>query len=132
MMTRSNKPLAEITRYVINGLVATLVHYAFLNLNLLVLHMPSAGLANLAAALFGIACSFLGNRYWVFRKLDVPFSGQAMKFGGLYAAIALLHGGILFVWTDLLSQDYRIGFLIATLIQFSLSYVGNKFLVFNR
>jgi hypothetical protein len=27
--------------------------------------------------------------------------------------------------------DYRIGFLIATVLQFSLSYVGNKRLVFN-
>ncbi len=55
---------------------------------------------------------------------------QAMKFSGLYGAIAVLHGLVLLIWTDWLGLDYRIGFLIATAIQVSLSYIGNKLLVF--
>ena len=41
--------MPEIVRYVLNGLVATAVHFAVLAFNLHVLVFPSAGLANLVA-----------------------------------------------------------------------------------
>lgn len=121
----------ELFRFICNGLVATAVHYGVLTLNLEVLGFGSAGLANLCAAVAGITASFLGNRFYVFsgsdRQLWLP---QALKFSGLYGAIAVLHGLVLWLWTDRFGLDYRIGFLIATVLQVSLSYVGNKFLVF--
>ena len=121
----------ELVHYVINGLVATVVHYGVLSFNLNVLGMVSAGLANLIAAIFGITTSFLGNRYFVFKKTDDGLLRQALKFSGLYGAIAILHGFVLFVWSDRLGFDYRLGFLIATVFQMSLSYLGNKKMVFN-
>jgi hypothetical protein len=57
---------------------------------------------------------------------------QAAKFGALYAAIAVLHGLVLYFWTDKLRLDYRYGFLLATVLQVVLSYCGNKKLVFRR
>lgn len=120
----------EVLRYVINGLVATAAHYAVLSFNLKVLELHSAGLANLIAASVGITVSFLGSRFFVFADASGSLVAQALKFGGLYAAIALLHGAVLLVWTDMMRLDYRIGFLIATAVQVSLSYVGNKRLVF--
>lgn len=120
----------EIVRYVINGVAATTVHFAALYSGLTILHLPSAGLANLVAALFGISASFLGSRYFVFPETGESILRQACKFSGLYGAIALLHGLVLFVWSDRLEFDYRIGFLLATVLQVSLSYVGNKFIVF--
>jgi putative flippase GtrA len=120
----------EIIRYIINGVVATAVHYAVLLFNLDVLNFNSAGLANLVAAIFGITMSFLGSRYFVFCKVDESITVQAVKFSGLYGVIALLHGLMLFTWTDWLGLDYRIGFLIATVLQVFLSYIGSKFLVF--
>jgi putative flippase GtrA len=120
----------EVLRYAINGLVATAVHFAVLAFNLNVLHFPSAGLANLTASLFGISASFVGNRYFVFPRTGVPIVAEALRFSGLYGAIALLHGGVLLVWADFFGLDYRVGFLLATVLQVSLSYLGNKFLVF--
>ncbi|PSM19729.1 MULTISPECIES: GtrA family protein [Nitratireductor] len=122
----------EVLRYVVNGLAATLVHYGALSFNLAVLDIPSAGLANFLAAIVGITASFLGSRYFVFRKTEEPILRQMVKFGGLYGAIALLHGLVLLVWTDFLGHDFRIGFVIATAMQVSLSYAGNRFLVFVR
>ena len=122
----------EVVRYGINGVVATAVHYGILSFNLRVLDFSSAGMANLIAAGFGIAISFLGSRYFVFPSAGEPFIRQAVKFSGLYGAIAVLHGLVLFVWTDLYAADYRIGFLIATTMQMSLSFLGNKFLVFKK
>jgi putative flippase GtrA len=121
---------AEAGRYVINGVVATGVHYAALVFNLHILELRSAGLANLCAATVGIAASFLGSRYFVFRRREENILRQAAKFGLLYATIALLHGVILYFWTDVGGFDYRVGFLIALVLQVVLSYWGNKTLVF--
>lgn len=117
-------------KYVVNGLFATAVHYGVLTFNLRVLHFSSAGAANFVAAIFGISASFLGSRYFVFQSKDHALFAQAMKFGGLYLAIAVLHGLVLLCWTDWLRLDYRIGFLVASAMQMTLSYLGNKRLVF--
>jgi putative flippase GtrA len=122
----------ELLRYVANGLVATGVHFGVLSFNLHTLRIESAGLANLMAAIFGIVVSFLGSRYFVFLATKDGLLAQAAKFSGLYAAIALLHGSILYVWSDFLRFDYRVGFLIATGVQIISSYLGNKFLVFKK
>ena len=120
----------QMMRFGINGVVATVVHFLVLVFNLKVLALPSAGLANGIAALFGVSASFIGSRYFVFPATGESILVQAIRFSGLYAAIAILHGLILLVWTDWFGLDYRIGFLVATGIQVSLSYLGNKTLVF--
>ncbi|MEQ1520854.1 MAG: GtrA family protein [Aestuariivirga sp.] len=122
--------LSEIARYAINGVVATAVHYGVLTTNLNVLEFKSAGLASFVAAFFGIATSFLGSRYFVFQGTAERIFNQAVKFSGLYGAAAVLHGLFLWTWTDWNGLDYRAGFLIATAIQVSLSYLGNKLMVF--
>ena len=127
-----NRQFSEVLRYGVNGLLATAVHFGVLTFNLKVLHLPSAGVANVVAAVFGILASFLGNRYFVFQSNTQAFFRQLMGFGGLYAVIAVFHGLILYVWTDRLGLDYRWGFLIATFFQMVLSYVGNKILIFKK
>ena len=122
--------LDEVSRYIINGLVATFVHYAILTINMEILDMKSAGIANLIAATCGITISFFGSRYFVYRNHNGTIFNHAVKFGLLYAFIAMLHGFVLFVWTDIYTFSYHIGFLLATLLQVSLSYIGNKVLVF--
>lgn len=127
-----NIPQGEIQRYILNGIVATIVHFIALTINIELLHFSSAGLANFVAALFGITVSFLGSRYFVFRGTQGNLFPQMFKFSGLYGFIAVLHGITLWFWTDWLVFDYQSGFLAATALQVSLSYIGNKFLVFRR
>lgn len=122
--------VAEVGRFVINGLFATGVHYVVLCFNLRVLEMPSAGLANFSAAWFGIAASFIGSRYFVFRCGGEPLGQQAMRFLTSYAAIASLHGLLLYAWTDRLHLDYTVGLILAAMMQAVLSYLGNRLLVF--
>jgi putative flippase GtrA len=121
----------ELMRYGVNGFLATLIHYAVLTINLNIFLMSSAGMANLIASIFGITFSFIGNRYFVFNETDGSLLKQVIRFSSLYGTIAILHGLVLFLWTDWFRFDYRIGFLIATALQVSLSYVGNKKMVFN-
>lgn len=129
---RSTSTHHELIRYITNGLVATGVHFCVLTFNIHVVGMRSAGVANLIAAIIGISTSFLGSRYFVFKKHQEPILSQATAFVILYASIAVLHGVILYVWTDVGGFDYRIGFLIATFFQVVLSYFGNKTLVFRK
>ena len=125
-----NRHALELLRYGINGVVATVVHFAVLSFNLNVLGFQSAGAANMLAAVFGVAASFMGSRYFVFPRTGETIITQAIKFSGLYGFIALLHGLTLLIWTDWYGLDYKLGFLLGTLVQISLSYFGNKFLVF--
>lgn len=120
----------EVVRYIVNGLMATGVHYGALTLNIEVFNVPSAGVANMIAACFGITASFIGSRYFVFRNHQGGIINQAMSFVLLYISIACLHGLVLFLWSDIYKLDYRFGFLIATILQVLFSYWGNKKLVF--
>jgi len=120
----------QLLRYVINGLVATGVHFAVLSLLVEVVHVPSKGVANLLAAAVAIVASFLGNRFFVFAATQARASKQLWRFVLLYAAIALLNGGLMALWSDLLKFDYRIGFVLISIIQFILSFLGNRLLVF--
>jgi putative flippase GtrA len=124
---RSYAPLL----FAVNGVVATMVHFGALSMLLEVFMLRSAGLANLFAAALGISTSFVGNRYVVFRRFESSFREQALRFGALYVTIAVLHGLILTLWTDIGEMNYRAGFVISTLIQVSLSYWGSKRLVFD-
>ena len=120
----------QSVRYLINGLAATAVHFVVLTFNLKVLGWGSAGIANLVAAVFGIAASFLGSRYFVFRGSQEPLFKQVYRFIFLYAAIALLHGALMYVWADHYHLNYIAGFIVATGMQVLCSYWGNKRMVF--
>ena len=122
----------QLLRYTVNGLVATIVHFAVLHVNLNIVGIASASVANFIAAFFGIATSFAGSRYYVFHTYQNTIWQQLTKFSGLYAAIALLHGVVIYVWTDLYERDYRSGFVIATVMQVIGSYWGNKIWVFKK
>lgn len=119
-----------LARYVLNGLMATAVHFLVLTLLIEGVQFGSAGAANFIAAGFGITASFLGNRFFVFAYARGPLAYLAVRFLLLYISIAIVHGITLAVWTDWLALDYRIGFLLATFLQFALSYAGNRWWVF--
>lgn len=121
----------EVFRYIVNGLVATAAHFTFLSILIEFLQVESAGLANLMAAALSIGVSFLGSRYFVFKNTQQPWYQQASKFVLLYAGIALVHGAVMWLWSDHFGFDYRLGFLVATCFQVAGSYLGNKFLVFS-
>jgi putative flippase GtrA len=123
---------SEPIRFVGNGLAATAIHFAVLSFLISIVQVGSAGLANLIASIFGITASFLGSRYFVFKNERSAIAVQATRFALLYGCIAVIHGSFLFFWSDIQGLDYRIGFLIATGIQVSMSYIGNKFLVFSK
>jgi len=119
-----------LTRYILNGITATTVHFAILTFNVEVVHFKLVGNANLVAALIASTVAFFGNRHFVFKKSEKPIFAQAAKFGGLYLAMATFHGFGLFIWSDIFQLGYRNGFVLVTALQIIIGYFGNKFLVF--
>ncbi len=122
--------LARLIRFGLNGLAATAVHFSVLYLAVDVLLWSSAGLANLVAAVCGMAVSYLGNRYFVFRRGGTAVVPQLSKFVVLYSILAVFHGMFLYFWSDLGHADYRVGFVVATGIQAAAGYFINHYIVF--
>lgn len=120
----------RLMRYVLNGFFATGVHYLALSVMIGPLGVRPVGLANLVAAISGTAASFVGNRRFVFNAVESPVKRQAVHFAALYAVLALVHSACMYVWCDMLKKDYHLGFVLATGLQFGLSYVFNSKLVF--
>ncbi len=120
----------EAIRYLANGVLATVVHFAALYSCVEILRLASAGWSNLIASVFGIGVSFLGNRYFVFDQRITGIWQQAQRFFLVYALIACTHGAVLWLWTDHWQLNYRFGFLIAVAIQVVLGYLASKHWVF--
>lgn len=123
-------PRWRLLRFIANGIAAAVVHFAALYVLLQVLELPSAGLANLLAAIAGVSASFVGNRHWVFAETREPWWRQLLRFWVLYLGLSLLHGTMLLVWTDLAGLDYRVGFLLGALLAALCTYLGGKRWVF--
>lgn len=120
----------RLLRFVANGVAAAGVHFLVLATCLEVLGLGSAGVANTLAACAGICVSFLGARHFVFRAGNQPAALQAARFMALYAAMALMHGALLFAWSDVAGLDYRIGFILGAAVQALCTYLGGRHWVF--
>jgi putative flippase GtrA len=123
-------PGVQALRFVVNGLLAAVIHFLVLTVCIEVVGIRSAGVANLLAAVAGISSAFLGSRYFVFPDSFEPISRQLGRFSALYTVMAIFHGSFLYVWTDMGDLDYRVGFLTAAGIQALCTYLGGKHWVF--
>ena len=134
MLSRLNREslltLVQPAKFLINGVIATIVHFSVLTFCLKVLLWQSAGLSNMMASVFGIIASFLGNRYFVFNNSEEPVQKQIARFVTLSVTLAGVHGLVMYLSTDVYGNDYRLSFLLATVIQTILSFLGNKIMVF--
>jgi len=116
----------------INGAVATVVHFSVLFVIFDVMRLGSAGASSLMASAVSSLASFLGNRYFVFQTHHDSVMLQASRFTALYLVVAFFHGGFLLTWTDWLGWNYKIGFLAAVFFQVVVGYSGNKYYVFRK
>lgn len=121
---------SQVVRYLINGVVATIVNFGALSLFIGFLPQGMAWFASALASCLGITVSFLGSRYFVFPGALGRVAIQVGKFIGVYGATACLHALVLFIWTDCWLLPWKIGFILATVLQVAISYLSNKYFVF--
>jgi putative flippase GtrA len=123
--------LREILLFLINGFLATFIHFVALILfvNLAAL---SYGLSNFLSFLVGSVSSFLGNKFVVFKgKNKLRTTSQFIKFFFLYLSLALEHGIALYLWSDINEYNYIVGFLLITMLNIIISFIFNKYIIFN-
>ena len=123
--------LREVSLFLINGFLATLIHFAAL-----ILFVNSAGLSyglsNFLSFLVGSISSFLGNKFFVFKvKNKFRITSQFIKFFFLYLTLAFEHGIALYWWSDINEYNYIVGFLLITMLNIIISFIFNKYIIFN-
>lgn len=123
-------PRAQVMRFFVVGVTATLVHFTVLTLG-----VEAAGLdpvvANGLAFVCAVWVTYLGNSLWVFPVARHSFA-QIRKFlltavGGFLANI-----GLMALVTDVLALHYLVGFVtVLTLVPLG-TFLANKFWVFTH
>ena len=129
---KNNTAFNEVVRFIINGLIATSVHFVILYLCVSYSILPYDGISNLIGAIFGSIFSFLGNKFYVFRGSNNNVFIQTSQFIVLYALMALNHGVFLYYWSDLGNHNYMVGFIIVTIVNTIISFLCNKYMIFNQ
>ena len=122
--------IKETSKFIINGIIATSVHFLFL-LAFLSFTNFNYGVSNFFACIFGSTSSFLGNKYFVFISNHAAHtSWQLIKFILLYLLLSLNHGFALYFWSDVYNYNFLLGFVAITIFNTIFSYLINKFMIF--
>lgn len=122
--------IKETAKFIINGLIATSVHFLFL-LAFSSFTNFNYGLSNFCACIFGSTSSFIGNKYFVFISNNMDHASlQLIKFILLYLLLSSIHGFALYFWSDVYNYNFILGFVAITLFNTILSYLINKFMIF--
>lgn len=120
----------EILRFGVVGLAATAIHYAILRLAVDTLEIPPS-LANGSAFLCAVCVTYLGQSLWVFRRHSQHGAAQMLRFivslgFGFFANVAIMALSV-----HALGLEYQNGFLLSLFLVPVLSFVINRFWVFN-
>ncbi len=116
-------------RFVLNGLLATAVHYLTLVLLVEGAELSIVWVANTMATAVGVGVSYLGNRSYVFRSA-APHMSALPRFLASYGIVFALHGAGMAAWADWAGLNYSIGFVILTGLSAVATYLLNRSFVF--
>jgi len=120
----------EKIRFVINGVIATSIHFLVLYLCVDFLKIAYYGISNFIGAILGTSYSFLGNKFFVFKNSNNNILVQSYKFILLYTCMAINHGIFLYIWSDICDYNYMLGFFLITIVNTILSFFINKYKIF--
>ena len=125
------QPMTEILRFGAVGLAATAVHWAILSLAVETFGMPPS-LANGTAFVCAAFVTYLGQSLWVFTARSRHGTMQVLRF-----AMSLVFGfaanvAIMAISVHVLDLPYQVGFLLTLVVVPALSFLVNRFWVFNH
>jgi putative flippase GtrA len=120
----------EIIRFGVVGLTATAMHYLTLILMVELLAIPPT-LANGLAFLCALFITYLGQSLWVFQERSQHSITQMLRFTVSLGVGLLSNMAIMAVSMHALGLGYQNGFLLSLLLVPVLSFMINRFWVFN-
>lgn len=122
--------MTEILRFGAVGLAATATHYLILRLAVEQLEIPPSP-ANGMAFLCALCVTYLGQSLWVFQERSRHGTGQMLRFTVSLGLGFLANMGVMAVSVHGLGLEYQGGFLLGLFLVPALSFVLNRFWVFN-
>jgi putative flippase GtrA len=120
----------ELLRFGAVGLAATAVHFALLTLLVEAAGLPPPA-ANGAAFLGALGVTYLGQSLWVFPGRSRHGPRQMLRFAASLAIGFGANVAIMALSVQVLGLGYRAGFVLAVLLVPALSFVVNRFWVFD-
>lgn len=120
----------EIARYLIVGIGSNLLN--FLTYSFLYIIGIEIFIASFLGYLFGLAISYTFGRIWVFGKKFESSKRTIISFMAIYFVGGLGMSILIFISTEKLGFDYRIGWLIGATYAVINNFFGQKFFVFSN
>jgi putative flippase GtrA len=127
-----SKTQAEFLKFLIAGVISTLVHYAAFWTLLNIAGVTPVGLANAIASILGILSAFLLNKIFVFQVKRNATPRMILSFLLVYSSVPILHFIVTFILSDTLGLHYNIGFIGALCVQIPTTFLGNKYMTFKE
>lgn len=120
----------QVILFILNGGMATVVHFSVLFLLIELFHVPSLVWANLTAGAVAITCSFMGNKYIVFNSHNEVMLHQLLKFVLVYICALFFHTFAIYELSSVYGIDYRVAFVVASFLVIMFTFLSNKLMVF--
>ena len=131
-----HKNIAEGIRYTVVGVLTTAVNYIFyggfdflfekMGIPSVLSYKFAYGIAFLAAVLF----AFFSNKYKVFRKKEGKLLKEMLSFFVLRIASGLASFFLLVLLVDVLGLTHTAGWILSSVINLLVNYIGSKFFIF--
>lgn len=132
----NHKSINEGIRYIVVGVLTTVVNYLFyggfdflfekMGIASTLSYKLAYGIAFVIAVLF----AFFANKYMVFRKNQGKLFQEILSFFGLRITSGLASFFLLVLLVDVLGLTHTIGWILSSVINLFVNYIGSKFLIF--
>ena len=120
----------QIVKFVISGLIATLIN--FLIYNLVFFFFRNLIFASVSGYFFGLIISFLFAKFWVFQnRTERKFVKSFFIFCSIYLFGALGMSLIVIFFNELFN-NHKIAWFFGTLFAAFNNYLGSKYILFER
>jgi len=118
-------------KFIVVGLIATLVHFLTLSFLVEIARMPWPTFASAIGSVAGIATSYYGNYAWIFIRTE-PHRTFLGHFIAAYVFTMSVNTLLLYLQINFLQFNYVVAFLVATSFSTLLNFLLAKFAVFER
>jgi putative flippase GtrA len=122
--------LGKGARFVLVGLVATLVHYLVILCLVDLLNLLDPTPATVVGSVFGIATAYVGNYHYVFGVDDNRHDHYVPRFVITYLIVMTIHASVMYLFVELLLLPYELGFITATALSAITTFAANNLVVF--
>ena len=124
--------LGKGARFVLVGLVATLVHYLVILCLVDLLSLLEPTPATVVGSVFGIATAYVGNYHYVFGVDDKRHHHYVPRFVITYLIVMSIHASVMYLFVEILLLPYELGFITATALSAMTTFVANNLIVFSN